>query len=51
MKFKKQKLENKYLTANDAKPVLADSKKFVRCLGCEWIACENHKVCLRDKIK
>jgi hypothetical protein len=35
----------------DAKPVLADSKKFVRCLGCEWIACENHKVCLRDKIK
>ena len=31
--------------------VLADSKKFVRCLDCEWIACENHEKCLKDRIK
>ena len=31
--------------------VLADSKKFVRCLYCEWIACENHEKCLKYMIK
>ena len=45
------KVSKKHRPPADAKPVLADSKKFLRCLDCEWIACENHKVCLRDKIK
>lgn len=24
---------------------------FNRCFDCEWIACENHEKCLKDKIK
>jgi hypothetical protein len=27
------------------------SKEFNRCFDCEWTACENHKICLKDKIK
>jgi hypothetical protein len=27
------------------------SKEFNRCFDCEWTACENHKICLKDKIR
>jgi hypothetical protein len=26
-------------------------EEFNRCFDCEWIACENHKKCLKNKIK
>lgn len=28
-----------------------EDKKFNRCFDCEWLACENHEKCLKDKIK
>ena len=26
-------------------------EEFNRCFDCEWIACENQKKCLKNKIK
>lgn len=51
MKNKSAKVKPTTNLKNDADAVLTDSKKFVRCLDCEWIACENHEKCLIDKIR
>ena len=51
MKKEIRKIKLTTTPKTDTKPVLADSKKFIRCLDCEWIACENHGKCSRYKIR
>jgi hypothetical protein len=47
----KQETEFKEWVKNiDFDLLIKGNKKFTKCLGCNFIACENHETCLKDKV-